>query len=395
MKENPVLQTNIFQNVKTPYVLSTTDIPTVLNHIKQGTYKEKIRESRIHGKGHPIFEKNKSETPTFTPNGTFTKKRSLDNLESLTGLIYLDIDHETDRMKIHDLPFIYSYWKSFSGIGYGLLVSISGLTQDNFRSSWSYLNDYFGKMDINLDPHSKDISRQCVISYDPDIYINNDVVPLIVPVSEIPVTNNISYTGSTTLPDYQSDMTYTDKIKYQTTLDDYGDMDYVVIEDGKEYRNTYLPRIIEDGDRHKWLCTYTNSMLFINPSITFEMLVNILYKLNNQHCHPTLSKEDVQSIVNWSFSKHRNHKLNITTKKKKIWINPDKKLTTKQKKSIVCKESNKLRRKQTISELIVIYKQLSIDNERVTQKLLEQHSTLKIRTIKKYWNEIKEGVFHK
>ena len=167
----------------------------------------------------------------------------------------------------------------------------------------------------------------------------------------------------------------------------------MIIEDGKEYRNTYVPKVIKDGERHYWLSTFTTSILFNNPSITSDRLELILYKVNCDHCQPKLSKQDIHSIVNWSYKNHTEQKLFVRTKKKKIWINPDKKLDTSQKRKIVGQESGKLRRKRTLNELIKVYKQLSIDNQKVTQKLLEQYSSVKIRTIKKYWKEILEKVY--
>lgn len=311
-RTSPLL-TNIFSCIKNPIVQSITDIPSVLKEIKQGKYKDKIIESRTYGKGHPIFERNKCEIPTFTPNGTFTVKRSLDTIESLSGLIYLDIDHLIDINQLNDLPFVYSYWKSFSGNGYGVLVPISGLTQDNFKSSWVFLENYFSQMNIKIDPHSKDISRQCVISFDPEIFINTDLTQLKVPDINI----DRLYPVKMTLPDYLSDRTYNERISYQTTLDDYQDQDFVIIEDGKEHRNTFVPRVIEEGQRHYWLFSYINSILFNNPSITQERLGMILYKINMEHCQPRLPDKEVYSIVNWSFSKHINKQLVIRTKKKR------------------------------------------------------------------------------
>jgi hypothetical protein len=383
--------TNTFRNVKNPFVVSVTDIQTILEFIKHGKFKEEIEVSRTFGKGHSIFDKIKTSIPTFTPNGTFDGKRTVDHLQTLTGFIYLDIDYNIDPEILKNVPFIYSYWKSFSGNGYGVLIHVSGLTKDNYKSSWSYLSDYFEKMEIKLDPHSKDISRQCVISYDPDIFINDNVVPLGIPKNDIP---SKPYPSSVTLPDYQMDMTYNDTLKYSTTLDDYGDMDYVVIEEGKEYRNTYVPKVIEDGKRHSWLCSYTSSILFNNPTISFDRLEKVLYKVNKEHCHPNLSKIEVKSIVDWSFKKHREQKLKIKTKKKKVWINPEKKLDKTQKRKIVGQVSGRLRREKTLQSLIEIHKLLSNQYPKVTQKLLEQHSTVKIRTIKKYWKEIQEGVLY-
>ena len=47
------------------------------------------------------------------------------------------------------------------------------------------------------------------------------------------------------------------------------------------------------------------------------------------------------------------------------------------------KETGKLRKQRTINELVEIYKSLQQTDQKVTQKLLETHSTISIRTIKR------------
>lgn len=385
--------TNTFQNVSNPKVQTLTDIPTILSLIKNNPLKKEIETGRQYAKGHLIYDGIKNSLPTFTPNGCFIIKRSVKTLHELSGYIYLDIDSsEVNTETFHKLPWIYSCWKSFGGNGYNLLVSASGLTSENFKNYWSSMEWFFKQMDVTIDPHCKDIARQSVISSDPDIYINPNVIPYVIPTEFYisTITNPITSTCDTLNTEYNP--TEQIKIKYQTILDSYDDLDCIVIPDGKDYRNTYLPRIIPVGKRHKWISSFTSSILFNNPMISKDQLKNSVYRVNIDHCLPHLSVQEINSIVSWTITKHKNNQLKIKTKKKKIWINPDKKLTTKQKRSIVGKESGKLKRDKTIQSLIAIYKSLVHDNPKVTQKLVEQHATVKLRTIKKYWNEIIKGV---
>ena len=398
MNEPAHMKTNLFKNLKTSYVQEITDIPTILEMIRQGDYKDQIREARTYGKGNESFERIKQQIPTFSPNGIFNRIRAQKNIQTLSGFIYLDIDHPVDPAIFCQLPWVYACWKSFGGINYGLLASVSGLTKDNFNDAWTYLDSFFSELKITVDKHTKDISRQCVISYDPDIYINQNSIPLIIPVKDISncIKNNSSLTHTGTNPTYITTPDSTlYKLKYQTTLNDYYNQDYVVIESGKEYRSSYLPRVILDGERNKWLCSYTSSILYNNPTITCDTLRQVVYKANRDHCHPALTLNEINSIVTWSFDKHINQKLKIKTKKKKIWFNPESKLSTKQKRSIVGQQTGILRRKQTISELIQVYITLDNNDQRVTQKLLEDHSNYSLRTIKRYWNDITEGVICK
>ena len=385
--------TNTFQNVSNPKVQTLTDIPTILSLIKNNPHKKEIETGRQYTKGHQFYEGIKNSLPTFTPNGCFNIKRSVKTLHELSGCIYLDVDNsEVGTETFQNLPWIYSSWKSFGGNGYNLLVSASGLTSDNFKNHWSSLEWFFKQMDVTIDPHCKDIARQSVISSDPDIYINPNVIPYVIPTEFYisTITNPITSTCDTLNTEYNP--TEQIKIKYQTILDSYDDLDCIVLPDGKEYRNTYLPRIIPVGKRHKWISSFTSSLLFNNPMITKDQLKNNVHKVNIDHCQPHLTIKEINSLVSWSITKHKNNQLKIKTKKKKIWINPYKKLTSKQKRSIIGKESGKIRKDKTIQSLIEVYKSLVNDNPKVTQKLVEQHATVKLRTIKKYWNEIIKGV---
>lgn len=382
--------TNIFPTLKIPYVQTVTNIPFVLNLIKTGFTKEKVCEARPYGKEHSIFKEIKRQVPTFTPNGSFNKYRCTKNIQSITGLIYMDVDDDTSPDFFHQLPFVHSCWRSFSGKRLTVLVSVSGLTIELFTHSWTYLYNHFTDLNIKIDKKTKDICRQCIISFDPDIYINPEPVPLVIPFPEISISLNIS---SPTIPvKYFSTSTSSEKIKYKTVLDDYKGQDYIVFEDGMDYRNTYLPRKIFTGERHKWISSFTSTMIFNNSSISSERLLIEVQRVNRDHCLPILSVEEVTSIVKWTYDKFINQSLIIQTKKKKIWINPEAKLSTKEKRTIIGKETGIIRKGRTIKELANLYLLLQQTNQKVTQKLLQSHSKVSIRTIKRHWKDVMEKV---
>jgi len=386
--------TNIFTNLRTPYVQSETDIPSVLHQIKSGQNKDKILEARAYGKEHHLYKKIKAQIPTFSPNGCFNEIRKSANIKSLSGFIYLDIDDYSDLEVFYQQPFIHSFWRSVSGNGLGVLVSVSGLTVESFKQSWSYLEDYFHWLNITVDPITKDISRQCVISYDPEIYINPDPISLIIPDPVYETSTSTSTYANTLSEKYYSTSTGTEKINYKTTLDDYNGLDYIVIAEGREYRAAYLPKKINEGQRHKWISSFILTVLFNNPTISYERLFAEAQKANSYHCDPVLRVEEVVSMTKWCFEKHVERRLTIQTRRKKIWFNPEAKLTTKEKQTISGKETGKLRKQRTIDELVQLYLLLQATDQKVTQKKLEAHSTKSIRTIKKYWNEIIEKVHY-
>lgn len=392
------MKTNIFKNLKTPFVQSETDIDSIISKIKNGYTKKNVQLARQFEKGNPIYEQIKNETPTFSPNASFYGKRSSTKIKSMTGMIYLDFDEIINPKELQSIPYIYAYWQSFGGLGYGALASIINLTPDNFKEVWLSLEEYFKNKGIMIDVRTKDITRQNVISYDPDLYINPACMPLnvngIILSKSLSLTySEVTYSSPTytnDYTDYLSTSTFfeSDKIKYKTVLDDYSGKTHIVIPEGKDFRAAYLSSMIFEGERNYRLQTYTASILYNNPNISLKRLQIEILRANRTHCIPKLPVKEVIELVRKGFEKHSLGTLRVKTKKKKIWINPKSNLTTKEKRTIVNKESGALKTMKTKNHLRTVYQNLKAIHENVTQRMVEENSSRKIRTIKKYWNDI-------
>jgi len=395
------MKTNILKNLKTPYVeKNDVKIESILEMIREGTFKEKVLKARNYGKSDPTYENIKSSMPTFTPNASFYNRRNSENIKALTGLIYLDVDQNIDVDKLKKFSFVYSFWKSLSAEGYGILVKVNNLTSSNFTNTWCHLYNLFKEHGINIDVITKDITRQNVISYDPNIYINQSCIPI--DTNDIKtdyINNNTSLSGSTIKETYTCNTTntnnnidfnedYLHQINYVTKLNNYFDQDYIIIENGKEYRNAYVPREIPDGRRHTTLKNYIKGILFNTPDIKYNDLKKLLFKVNHQHCSPSLSKKELLNLLNWLYNKFQDNHLTIQTGKKKIWINPYKGFSTKEKKQLIGRLVGQIKRDNTIKELKEEYNRLKKENNKVTQKMLSEKCNKSIRTIKRYWKEI-------
>lgn len=128
-----------------------------------------------------------TKTPIVTWNGSFKEKRSIKNLESLSGYIYMDVDDfseksETDVYNIltdNGLSFIKAVWKSFGGHGFGFLVHFDGLTVENFKHNWLETSKKFQGLGIKIDKATKDITRINVLSFDENLFIRDVTTPII------------------------------------------------------------------------------------------------------------------------------------------------------------------------------------------------------------------------
>jgi hypothetical protein len=383
-------------NIKSSQITGYDSIDGVIKKIRTGETQVYTNHARKYGKHSLEYEKIKYQVPTFTPNASFSHKRELSQLKDPSGFIYLDIDEFSDIDYLKNDNHIYSCWKSFSGTGIGALVQVPGITIQNFKQTWRGISEYYSSMGIQIDRQTCDITRQNVISYDPNIHVNKDSIAFDIVSILDQNTKEVNYfdhtpgnMSITTLfdgfePNY-NDLT---GIKYSTTLPDYMGLDYVVIEEGKEYRSGFLPKEIRDGSRHRWMVGYTISILFNNSTITKERLYsNVLYA-NKTHCVPPLPMHEIMSIVNWYHDKHIKGNLDYHPRIKKIWFDPGVKIDKNEKKRIGAIESGKLRRAKALITLKSIYKELLSQTGRVTQKMLAEKSKCSIGKIKNYWSEI-------
>lgn len=301
------MNTSCFENLEKPKVIGLNSIDNILDMISNGNTKQLVISARKAGKPGKKYDEIKASIPTWTPNASFNEYRSKSNISNLSGFVYLDVESKVDLDIIHNLPFIYAYWTSVSGIGYGLLAKVDNLDLYNFQTVWLHLEEYFAIRNIVIDPQTKDITRQNVISFDPTLYQNPNCDPLdakeIVSDSTMstfkydwdatefnyPEMASKSDTGHQSFRTDNFDTTLT----YKTVLDDYDGKDYIVIEEGKGYRDCYLPKSVEDGKRHRWLAGRTISLLFNNPDITYENLLNNAFYTNKHHMSPPKPRKDV------------------------------------------------------------------------------------------------------
>lgn len=415
------MRVSLCKNLKRSETTGVETINGILHKIQNGYTKQHVELARSYGKGTPEYDQIKSMIPTFTPHGEFSGTRKTSNLIQLSGFIYLDFDGYTNKQQIAQLPYIYACWESLSAQGLGCLVQVDNLTTDNFLSVWNYLSDYLKQHQVEVDSACKDLSRQNVISYDPNLFINTnctilDAVKIHTTYTSSTISQNHTSTMSTgILPTYSSatstinpnldfdscktanDVSFgninishipQEKIVYKTTLPDYGGLDYVIIEEGLPFRSAYLPKQIMDGNRHKWLCSHIITLIFLNPDISFKRLLNELLNENSLHCSPPMDTNKVTSLTKWFYEKHSQGCLFIKAKHKKIWFNPSNTFTRKEKRVIVGKEIGALRKKNTLDKIQKAFDELKVNHKRVTQKMVKELTDVSLRTIKKRWSEI-------
>jgi hypothetical protein len=139
----------------------------------------------------------KKALPAVTLSGKFSY-RANDKLEQYSGLFCADADLlgtelEKIRDKLKQSPFVYALFRSPTGIG---LKTVFRVAPDPLKHPGSYravekhVRELTG---IQIDQKCKDVARLCFMSYDPEIYINEnarELEPLPEPKKPKPVQSS-------------------------------------------------------------------------------------------------------------------------------------------------------------------------------------------------------------
>lgn len=369
----------------------------VLREIQsEGTRKTTRREE---------FDAIKLGLPAFTPSARLRPGQKADSkVVSLSDLLYVDLDGEGcegDVLSMRLRPETVCTFRSVSGRGYGVLVSVSGITVESFRYHQTcYLETLRTSAGISYDSNAKGMSRACVVSKDPEVWFNPRAVPFELPEkgpfgmlererkferTERPLSGTQPAGSTGWVPRFQT----------QLSDEEYAGRDYVVIPEGREFVRTHLMGV-QEGNRNSKMRTLALGILHNNPDITVEGLESWMHRANSQwlskSCQP-LPPREVHSIVRWTWKRFREGTLQFHSKRrKKVWFKDGCGLSAKEKRSISAVEVGKLKSDKTQRLIYEAIEGLQSHGGRITQELVSERSGVKLRTVKRHWKEFKQWV---
>ena len=164
-----------FKSIKTPKPTGFDSLYMILVEIKIGVYQKQIEE--IRAQENPSKSPLKDRLPLFTPTGIFNY-RSMAGLESYNGIICLDIDSVEDPESLKSvcktISWVYSAFVTPSGKGLKVIVKTDATPETYKEVEISVSNKFAELTGFSRDNHCKDIARVQFVSYDPQIYINEN-----------------------------------------------------------------------------------------------------------------------------------------------------------------------------------------------------------------------------
>ena len=139
-----------------------TTVHNFITDVKAGTWAADIAAVRA---GAP-----KANLPCVTISGTFHPTRAAANIQTHSGFICLDIDHDTDGGSLRSDPYIFALFKSASGNGLAAIVRVKPeFHKESFEWLAQHFYDNHGK---TLDRAPQNIASLRYVSHDPDLYYN-------------------------------------------------------------------------------------------------------------------------------------------------------------------------------------------------------------------------------
>ena len=151
---------------KTPTHEITID--EFINNTRFGKYKKEIDAIRLE----PDSDKRKilkQQLDGVTISGTFSQ-RNEQGIISHSGILCIDIDHNSDRTPFLTDPYTYCVFSSASGGGLAVLVKID---PNKHKESFRWIQEhYFKTFGIPVDPAPSSVASLRFVSFDPHLFYN-------------------------------------------------------------------------------------------------------------------------------------------------------------------------------------------------------------------------------
>jgi len=160
------------------------DVETVLSWIKNGKYKKSI--GAIRSTANDTYRKQlKLNLVSVAFSGTFYKRKDEDIID-YNHLVTIDID-DKDESKLmtaiilfESHPSCYAYFKSPSG-GLKALFLVDSESKHHSTHAFNQIKKMIeAETKCTVDSSGRNISRLCYVSYDPELFFNPYVEPMII-----------------------------------------------------------------------------------------------------------------------------------------------------------------------------------------------------------------------
>lgn len=164
-----------------------TNIPLLrlLEDIRGGRWRKEVDALRSLPRDSPAYSKAKKRLPCILLSATTRNGlRGAAGIGEHTGIVQADVDKLGRdaavelRDKLATDPHILATWLSPGGEGVKAAVCVDASKEMHLQSFEAVEGHFNHVYRVGIDGQCKDITRLCFVSYDPDLQINGEAVPL-------------------------------------------------------------------------------------------------------------------------------------------------------------------------------------------------------------------------
>ena len=165
---------------KTPF--ADIELSQIFADIKNGKdrkaveiYRQQVAILDQQGAGIDSYRELKASMPAFTTSGTFSRRNNK-SLIAYSGVICLDWDKNITLETLAEIKaykHTYVVHKSVGGKGYAIYIKVGWIAENHWQGYKQVSDCYISLFGITPD-NTIDISRPRVMSYDPDLYLNEN-----------------------------------------------------------------------------------------------------------------------------------------------------------------------------------------------------------------------------
>ena len=375
---------NTYKCVKKPKVVSNLDSDEWFNMIKHSTYSNKITQAR---NGELDYDSVKESMPCVTYNFLFNQYKTDTNIINGTGLIYIDIDDPRFNIDSIDKQKVYSYYRSFGGNGYAIIVQVSGLTINDYRATYNYITNDLGVFEY-ADKGAVKASQYNVLSFDSNLYYNKNsfvYTPVITPQSIVIQRGEGAYTTDRGAKEF-----------VQLRFDNLDEVDiegeYTVNWEGIQYIKCFIPMKKITKNRNNFLLSYCNNLVYLNPHISIAKTIDVMQSVNRAACLEPVKEAQLNRVVK-SVHKYKSDgtlKPIYFKKLRKIVFNKMSKLTRDEKLMICVAENAKRKSFNTQQKMYDIIEAWDFETYgNISQRKMYDNFSISKKTVEKYWKQFK------
>jgi hypothetical protein len=376
---------NTYRCIKKPTVVSTIRVEDWFNQFNSSEHTESILKARGN---YDIYDAIKFSIPCVTYNFRFNKYKNDDNIVGSTGLLYFDIDDPRFQIDCLDLTKVYTYYKSFGGHNYALLVKVNDLTICNFKNTYNYILEEL-KITEYADYNAMKATQFNVLTVDSNIYINKNSIPFqslnVAPHTVVKKERRKAYTieGGATRRN----------IRYNNLDEIDIDGEYVVNYEGYPWVNCFLPRNQITKNRNNTLLSYCNNLVWLNPWLDRHQTIEIMSSVNRIICQTPVTDDHLARIVNsiYTYLDAGTLQPKFAPKKRKIVFSPEILFLRGEKNAIVTKENAKKKIADSKKKIKRIIDNWDFDQlGKITQRGMYKNHPISKKTVEKYWPDFRD-----